>query len=300
MKCVKSKLNKGLENIFYKVFIVLLAMFFLLFFTSKWWLYDDAPIKQTPFHKEIVGLEQTTLILKKWSYNPNKSLMEVMLETKHTGADQVKPTFAFAAKASQTMDVYPVKVVYQQDNQFVLHISEVPKDYKIIGVFVKELRDPKILESAARDQLLAEKGSIDDSVELELPKPKEKIVVGDYREIQVDKTLSVKTKLGYQEEFISLEIAQLDRQIKTIETKQLPLQGEIIASIKNEIAQLESELIYQTEDEEQEVQQQIVKKKVAIENVNEKQKQYEQRIQTLQQKRMKLLEKIDVIHAGKQ
>lgn len=270
-------------------------MSLLLFFTSKWWLYDDDPIKQTPFNRDIAGLDQTTLVLKKWHYNPDKLLMEVMLETKHTGADQVKPTFAFAAKASQTMDVYPIKIVYQQDNQFVLHIEQVPKDYKVIGVFVKELRDPKILESAARDQLLAEKGSIDKSIELELPKPKEKIVVGDYREIQLDKTLDIKSKLAYQVEFISLEILQLDRQIETLETQQLPLQDEIVASIKNEIVQLESEQVYKTDDEKQAVQQQIAKKKVAIENVREKQKQYEERIQALQQKREKLLEKIEKI-----
>ncbi|MEC1177257.1 hypothetical protein P9B03_02070 [Metasolibacillus meyeri] len=292
---MKSKLNRGFENFFYRAFIIVFAMSLLLFFTSKWWLYDDDPIKQTPFNRDIAGLDQTTLVLKKWHYNPDKLLMEVMLETKHTGADQVKPTFAFAAKASQTMDVYPIKIVYQQDNQFVLHIEQVPKDYKVIGVFVKELRDPKILESAARDQLLAEKGSIDKSIELELPKPKEKIVVGDYREIQLDKTLDIKSKLAYQVEFISLEILQLDRQIETLETQQLPLQDEIVASIKNEIVQLESEQVYKTDDEKQAVQQQIAKKKVAIENVREKQKQYEERIQALQQKREKLLEKIEKI-----
>lgn len=297
---LKSKLNRGFENFFYRAFIIVITLGFLLFFTSKLWLYDDNPIKQTPFNRDIAGLEQTTLVLKKWHYNPDKLLMEVMLETKHTGADQVKPTFAFAAKASQTLEVYPVKIVYQQNNQYVLHISQVPEDYKVIGVFVKELRDPKILESAARDQLLAEKGSIDESIELELPKPKEKIIVGDYREIQLDKTLDVKTESAYQVEFISLEIAQIDRQITTLETQQLPLQDEIISSIKNEITQLESELVYKTDDEKDGVQQQIAKKKVAIENVLEKQEQYEQRIEELQQKRVKLLEKIEKIHEGKQ
>lgn len=82
--------------------------------------------------------------------------MEVLLETRHTGSDSVKPTFAFAAKSSK-LESYPVKIIYQKDNHFVLHISKVPEDYSVIGLFVKEIRDQKILESEARDKLFAEK-----------------------------------------------------------------------------------------------------------------------------------------------
>ena len=74
-----------------------------------------------------------------------------------------------------------MKIIYQKDNHFVLHISKVPEDYSVIGLFVKEIRDQKILESEARDKLFAEKGAVDPAAILELPKPKEKIIVGDYR-----------------------------------------------------------------------------------------------------------------------
>ncbi|MBL3729691.1 hypothetical protein JIN86_08755 [Lysinibacillus sp. HST-98] len=292
---MKLKINKGLENKFYVSLMSFLIISFLIIFTSKLWMYDDNPIKQTPFNKDIVGLEQTTLILKKWHYNPEKGFMEVLLETQHTGSDNVKPTFAFAAKASKSLESYPVKIIYQKDNQYVLHISKVPKEYSVIGLFVKEIRDQKILESEARDKLLAEKGAVDPSTVLDLPQPKEKIIVGDYRKISEDKSLKEKTQFAYQEEFIALEIDQIDKKIRTLEGEQIPLQDDIIASIQNEMKHLESELAYKTEDEKQEVRLQLVKKKTAIENVNEKKKDYQNRLIELQNKRKKLQEKIDMI-----
>lgn len=292
---MKLKINKGLENKFYVSLMSFLIISFLIIFTSKLWMYDDNPIKQTPFNKDIVGLEQTTLILKKWHYNPEKGFMEVLLETQHTGSDNVKPTFAFAAKASKSLESYPVKIIYQKDNQYVLHISKVPEEYSVIGLFVKEIRDQKILESEARDKLLAEKGAVDPSAVLDLPQPKEKIIVGDYRKISEDKTLKEKTQFAYQEEFIALEIDQIDKKIRTLEGEQIPLQDDIIASIQNEMKHLESELAYKTEDEKQDVRLQLVKKKTAIENVNEKKKDYQNRLIELQNKRKKLQEKIEMI-----
>ncbi|MEE3808818.1 MULTISPECIES: hypothetical protein [Lysinibacillus] len=295
---MKLKINKGRENKFYVSLMAFVIISFLVIFTSKLWMYDDNPIKQTPFNKDVIGLEQTTLILKKWHYNPEKGFMEVLLETRYTGSDNVKPTFAFAAKASKTLESYPVKIIYQKDNQFVLHISEVPQNYSVIGLFVKEIRDKKILESEARDKLFAEKGAVDPSAVLDLPQPKEKIIVGDYRKISEDKTLKEKTEIAYQEEFIALEIEQIVKKIHTLEKEQLPLQDDIIASIQNEMKQLESELVYKTEDEKKEVHLQLVKKKTAIENVNEKKKEYQNNLLELQNKRKKLQQKIEMIRSG--
>lgn len=295
---MKLKINKGRENKFYVSLMAFVIISFLIIFTSKLWMYDDNPIKQTPFNKDILGLEQTTLILKKWHYNPEKGFMEVFLETRHTGSDNVRPTFAFAAKASKTLESYPVKIIYQKDNQFVLHISEVPQNYTVIGLFVKEIRDQKILESEARDKLFAEKGAVDPSSTLDLPQPKEKIIVGDYRKISADKTLKEMAQVVYEEEFIALEIEQIVKKINTLEKEQIPLQDDIIASIQNEMKQLESELVYKTEDEKQEVRLQLVKKKTAIENVNEKKEEYKNRLLEMQNKKKKLQEKIEMIRSG--
>ncbi|RAV24454.1 hypothetical protein DQE84_15560, partial [Staphylococcus warneri] len=52
------------------------------------------------------------------------------------------------------------------------------------------------------------------------------------------------------------------------------------------------------EDEKQEVRLQLVKKKTAIENVNEKKEEYKNRLLEMQNKKKKLQEKIEMIRSG--
>lgn len=61
-------------------------------------MYDDSAIAQTPYNESINGLNQTTLILRSWEYNTKNQLMEVTIETVHTGTDAAEPTFTFEAR----------------------------------------------------------------------------------------------------------------------------------------------------------------------------------------------------------
>ncbi|UDK94870.1 hypothetical protein EYB33_00520 (plasmid) [Lysinibacillus sphaericus] len=91
---------------------------------------------------------------------------------------------------------------------------------------------------------------------------------------------------------------QIAKQIMTLEKDQLPLQDEIIKNIRGEIQQLESELVYKTEAEKQDVRRQIAQKETSIEKIKEKQQHYKERIQELQNKHEKLIEKIEIIRSG--
>lgn len=300
---MRLKINRGYENKFYTVVIIFVFISFFIFFTSKWWMYDDNPIKQTPFYTEIGGLDQTKIILKKWEYNPEKELMEVMVEMKHDGSDTVKPTFAFAAKESKTLNVYPVDVMYQDENNTVIQIKNVPNDYKVVGLFVREKRDPKILESELQSQNLNKMGTLDqdgNEVKVTLPKPAEKIIVGDYRKIKINTTLEKKDKIDYQIEQINIEIKQLVKQIHLLEKEQIPLQDGIIKDIEKEIKVLESDMEYKTEGEKQDVRQQIVKKKDSIEKAKEKQNDYSKQANDLREKRLMLLAKVEKLKPKKE
>lgn len=297
------RINRGRENKFYLGVVTFLVISFAVFFTSKMWMYDDNPINQTPFYTEIAGLEQTKIILQKWEYNPDKELMEVILEMKHTGADTVKPTFAFAAKESKSLKEYPVEVMYQHENNFVLHIRQVPIEFRVVGLFVKEMRDKKILESelkAAQENVL---GSLDQDGEMKkitLPQPKEKIIVGDYRKIKVNRQLENKSKWTYQQEQIDIEIKLLTKQIQILEKEQMPLQDAIIVDIKKEIAVLEDEMKFQTESEKQETRQQIINHETDIGYAEEKKISYKEEANELREKRKMLLVKRESIRLERQ
>src|SRR5690625_2065466 len=122
--------------------------------------------------------------------------MKVTIEREHTGTDAVEPTFTFEAKGKETKDMYPAKKVYESDDIMVLHIENVPSSYHVIGLFVTEHRDSKILKEEDKKQFKDEhdKERTDaDKMELSThPKSEEVIIVGDDRKIKESKNLIIK------------------------------------------------------------------------------------------------------------
>lgn len=299
---MQTKLNRGRENKFYTALIIGVAIAFVTFFTSKSWMYDDNPIMQSPYHTPISGLTQTELMLDKWEYSPKKELMEVTIQTKHTGSDPVKPTFAFTAKERGTNVEYPVEVVFNQDEIMVLQIKNVPETYRVVGLFVIEKRDKKVLEQEMKTAYLEKtSGSLDqdnDEEKLTLPEPKQKIIVGDYRKIKTNVVLKKKTGIKYQEENIVREMKQVEKRIDLLTKEQIPLQDQLMKELQNEIKQLEQEMNYQTEEEKQATVTTITSKKEAIQRTEKEKVDYQKEVESLKEKHQKLKEKLQDIRNG--
>ncbi|MFD1707550.1 hypothetical protein ACFSCZ_12530 [Siminovitchia sediminis] len=293
---MKIKMKWSLENKFYVFFLCVIGICFITFFTSKAWMYDDNSIVQTPFHTEINGLDQTTLILNKWEYNPKRELMEISITTKHTGSDQVKPSFSFVAKEKDSLQNYPVEVVYKDEENMVVQVKKVPKDFRVIGLFVREKRDRMILENEMKATLMESSGTLDqdeDEIVYKAPKPKELVIAGDYRKIKINQNLETKGPIDYQTEQINREIMQVEKELFAIEKDQIPLQQKLISSIEKEIATLEKNMEYQTVEEKQESMAQITAKKEAIENGKKDQEKSQQEVEKLKEKREKLYKKLE-------
>src|SRR5699024_11730238 len=103
--------------------------------------------------ESINGLNQTTLILRSWEYNPKNQLMEVTIESVHTGTDAAEPTFTCEAKGKESKESYPAKKVYESDNVMVVHIENVQTEYNVIGLFVAEHIEDIILKKEYQRQL---------------------------------------------------------------------------------------------------------------------------------------------------
>lgn len=268
---MKNTLNRSKENKVYLSVIVTLIILFAVFFTSKSWMYDDSVIAQTAYNEDIKGLDQTTLKLINWSYNPENQLMEIKLEKKHKGDDEIEPTFSFEAKAKESKEAYATEKVYESDGVMVIHIEDVPHDYRVIGLFVNEHRDEKILQQQAYMEKELN-GEYTDDVAKEnikksdLSKPKQVIIVGDYREIEEDRSLIVKSDEAYQQDNIELEMNRIQQEIITIMDDNIPLQKELIAKLQQEIYDLTGNLTYQTDNEKVETEKEIEQKEDAIQN----------------------------------
>lgn len=301
---MKTTFKKGTENKFYVGLIITVSILLVVFFTSKLWMYDDEPIMQTPFNTTITGLDQTALKLNKWEYNPEKELMEVTIETEHTGSDIVKPTFTFSARERNEVSEYPVKVVYKDDTNIVVQIKNVPKTYRVMGLIIKEHRDQKILESELKEHLVDAEGSLDqeeNEQKIQLPKPAEKILVGDYRKIKINSELKTRDAIDYQIENIEREIKQIEDQIKTIIEEEIPLQDELIVSLQQDIEAIEVELEYKTDEEKEQALGEIQSKDRAIENAKKVQKELQTEVEKLAEKHQKLQEKLqDIQRNGKE
>lgn len=296
---VKSKLNRGRENKIYIGIIITLGVLFGVFFTSKSWMYDDSAIAQTPYNESINGLNQTTLILRSWEYNPKNQLMEVTIESVHTGTDAAEPTFTFEAKGKESKESYPAKKVYESDNVMVVHIENVPTEYHVIGLFVTEHRDEKILKQEYKRQLKNDSDvattELDKIKKSDLPKPEDVIVVGDYREIKVNENLVVKSDKAYQKEAIIEDMKRIKQEIAVIIDENIPFQKELVSTLTKEKASLKSEMEYETKEEQAETEKEIDNKENAISSAEEEVEQYKSKVKELKEKYENREEKHDAL-----
>lgn len=299
MYSVKSKFGSRRENKVYIGIIITLGILFGVLFTSKSWMYDDSAIAQTPSNESINGLNQTTLILRNWEYNPKNQLMEVTIETVHTGTDAVEPTFTFEAKGKESKEAYPAKKVYESDNVMVVHIENVPTEYHVIGLFITEHRDEKILKQEYKQQLMNDSdvatAASDEINESNLPKPKDVIVVGDYREIEVNKNLITKSDKAYQKETIISDMKRIEQEISIIIDENIPFQEGLIATLTKERTALQEEMEYETKEEQDETTKEIENKENAISSADDEIEHYKTNVKELKEKYENREEKLNAL-----
>lgn len=296
---MKSKFGSGRENKVYIVMIITLSILFGVFFTSKSWMYDDSAIAQTAYNESINGLNQSTLILRNWEYNPNNQLMEVTIETVHTGTDAVEPTFTFVGKGKETKETYPAKKVYESDNIMVVQIENVPTEYHVIGLFVTEHRDEKILKQEYKRQLMNDSDvattALDEIKESDLPKPEDVIIVGDYREIKVNKKLVTKSNKAYQKETIIADMNRIKQEISVIIDENIPFQEELMATLTKEKIALQGEMEFETKEEQDETNKEIEQKENAVLLAREQIEQHKAKVKELREKYKYREEKLNAL-----
>ena len=296
---MKSKLNHVRENKFYIGIILTLCILLGVFFTSKYWMYDDSAIAQTDYDTSIDGLNQTTLTLRSWEYNPKNHLMEVTIEREHTGTDAVEPTFTFEAKGKETKDTYSAKKVYESDNMMVIHIENVPSSYHAIGLFVTEHRDDKILKQEYKEQFKNDNDEMttdsDETEQSVLPEPEEIIIVGDYRKIKDNKDLVIKSEKEYKKENLMEEMKRIKEETSLITKESIPFEEDLIATLTKEKATLKENMKYETKEEKDQSEKEIEQKENAIVSAEEEIENYKTHVKELKEKYENREEKLDTL-----
>src|SRR5690625_3023254 len=265
-------------------------------------MYDDNPVMQTPFNSNINGLDQTTLRLNSWEYNPNKELMEVVLETDHSGSDLIKPNFTFSARERNETDEYPVRVVYEDDTNIIVQIRNIPDNYQVIGLIIQEHRDTKVLESEMDNQTSVANTSVDQEAsdeEITLPDPAEHIITGDYRKVKINNELVTRDAFDYQIENVKREIEEVEQEIMAIDNEQIPLQNDLMEVLYDEIDTIEMDLEYQTDDEQEGSMREIESRENRINDAEKTIEDLKLEIENLTEKHESLHKRLDAIQDEK-
>lgn len=281
------KLKSNRENRVLLIMLFIFSISMLFFFTSKVWMYDDDPIKQTPFGQEIFQHDQTEVVLKKWEYNEQDNFMEVVIEKKHKGSDIIKPTFQYVAKDALKDSVLDSKIVFESNEIVVLEIMNLPEKFKYITVAMDEYRDEETLRIEYRESTGSE--------EFTLPKPKRVVFVGDYREVEINNQLVTRDSKEYEKENILVEIEQLQNEITFIENDKRPHISKGIIELEDEIVRLTDEIKFATETEKKDLESEIESKKSSIKRALKNKKELDEEVVTLENKIEKLEMKYDYL-----
>src|SRR5699024_3983763 len=209
--------------------------------------------------------------------------------------------FTFEAKGKETKDIYPAKKVYESDDIMVIHIENIPSTYHVIGLFVTEHRDSKILKQEYKKRFKDDNNEaatdVDKMEQSTLSKPEEVIIVGDYRKIKENKNLVIKSEKEYKKENIIEEMKQIEQEISHIidESIKFEEEEELIDTIAKEKATIKQDMKYEKKEENEQSEKEIEQKENAITSAEEEIEHYKNHVKELKEKYENREEKLEAL-----
>src|SRR5699024_3191774 len=176
-----------------------------VFFTSKEWLYDDSPIRHTPFNTNIPKLNQTDIEIQNWQFNKDKSFMEIQIRKKHDLSKNVKPTIKVQAYNYENNKEIETVKAFEKDELLLVRLHDVDEDIRFIDLKIEEIQgedDIKIEGNNISD----EEQDIKTGEENNEDKKSSVILFGDYREIKTNNKLEERDEFGYETLFVENDI----------------------------------------------------------------------------------------------
>lgn len=127
---------------FRNTFLVALSLFILggyaVFFTSGFWLPYNGNYSFTAPGSRLEFADHRTVTLGRWDYSPEQNLMEVELEIDNPNFDGLdKYVCDVVIRTGSGEQTGTVKTVIAQDDFFVLHILNVPKNFTELSMRIR-------------------------------------------------------------------------------------------------------------------------------------------------------------------
>lgn len=248
-----KKKKKNLKLNMSTLYITLAFLFILgfgFFGTSKLFMAEDIPLNQTKLNEEFDLQANGTFTIKGWTYDKEEQLMEVTLVT--NGIDDYLNKLDFSALSREKLSAeLPTEIVYDESDIYIIHINEVPKDFNQIA-----LRFNK--SDKSYDEMFAE-GEGEEEQDNAIS-----TIYTDQR-VVTEEPIPDRNFTEYAQEITGELITEAKRDIDALEDKSR-MMDDVIAEIGTEIEQLQSDLLYQTVDEQVETNNDVFQLEKRIED----------------------------------
>lgn len=272
----KKNLKLNVSNLY-----ILAAFLFILGFgffgASKLFMAEDVPVNQSPLHTEMDLRANGKFTINDWTYDEKQNLMEVTLVT--NGMQDYLTQLDFTAVSREELSKkLPTEIVYNESDIYVIHIEEVPKEFNQMALRLN--KDEKDFEKLFNE-------------EEQVKEPEENQVISTiYTDERVVKTKRIEDK-NYTEYALEISeelIAVVQKEIEKLEGK-IVVTEEIIAEIQQEIERLQTDLLYQTVEEQVETNNEVFDLQKDIEDYEKEKEVHNEDIKNLQYKMERLKQK---------
>lgn len=250
----------------YKIALLLIISFLIVFLTSKMWLPDASKIQQSEIGTKASTSPITELTLTSWEYNPELRFMEITISIQDT-KNLNRSEFTSTAKISQSKSL-PCEIVIKENGLMIVHITNVPKNFKVVSLWIDQ-KENSIIGAEQHK-----------SVNFKC----------DYRKVITNNQLNIKNQQQYLLQTIDNEIAMINKKMDEIK-QSIQEKRQQINQLQKDIVIIESDIKYQTQDEINNSQKAMDNKKQDIEFIQNQITTAEKNIFSLSEKLIKLNQK---------
>ncbi|MDD3225737.1 MAG: hypothetical protein PHX70_13740 [Clostridium sp.] len=282
------------KSVIYIIAFVIIVTGFFIFFNLGNLLPDNSQIFNTP-KGQISYIGSTKIAIKRWEYNKEKGFMEVELNYSEAD-DSVDSAFKFSAKPESYPKMkLPIKTIITTDDTYIIHINDIPKDYKAIALKVTQTAnntddtgDTSDVDSSSDSSDDFSTSSLNSSTSSSVTsQTTEATLYCDYRKVKVNNTLTTETRKKYLITLTKQDIKTLNLNMKKIRNN-IDKNNSMIKSYNDKIANLNNNIQYEIQEEQQKTLSEIDSCNTKIKNLNDANTSLESQKELVKQKIEKL------------
>uniref|UniRef100_UPI00402AA3B7 hypothetical protein n=1 Tax=Bacillus sp. DX2.2 TaxID=3073452 RepID=UPI00402AA3B7 len=283
MEVVNNGVNlRRKKSWIYGLIVGFMLVGFFLFFTSKLYVPYEEPVYHTELKKPVALFGSRTMTVERRAYDPASHTIEMFLHVE--GGDGEQYQFQAQEKANPNLQL-PVKVVYQDDENFVVQVKELSPKWQAVALDVFEKNNQDVTLETKQKTEEEKEASKEDDKQTFL-----KSFFSDQDKTKVEEGISQKSKGSYAKVFIGIEqkilkekVKQYDAVMKQEVSKQTQWQ--------EQITEWKNDSKYQTETEKMETDAKINSKETNIKQSKDKVELYKWEQGQIKEKIKKLDEK---------